>query len=132
MLIHLDFGNNVFAQILSSFAVPRTKMPALELHGTSGTVSFSTQEWYNANGPVDIFLRDESPLGIEDWQTVQPPVASPHGNLIGAGVPHFIGCLRGEEEPILTAEHACHVLDIMLAAAKGAASGETVSLETTF
>ena len=41
MLIHLDFGNNVFAQILSSFAVPRTKMPALELHGTGGTVSFS-------------------------------------------------------------------------------------------
>ena len=70
MLIHLDFGDNVFAQILSSFAVPRTKMPALELHGTSGTVSISTQEWYNANGPVDIFIRDESPLGIEDWQTV--------------------------------------------------------------
>ena len=132
MLIHLDFGNNVFAQILSSFAVPRTKMPALEVHGTGGTVSISVQEWYNANGSVDIFMRDESPLGIEDWQTVAPPLASPHANLIGAGVPHFIGCLVGEEEPILTAEHACHVLDIMLAAAKAAASGETVSLETTF
>jgi predicted dehydrogenase len=107
-------------------------MPALELHGTGGTVSFSVQEWYNANGPVDLFIRDESPLGIEDWQTVQPPVASPHVNLIGAGVPHFIGCLQGEEEPILTAEHACHVLDVMIAAGKAAASGESISLETTF
>jgi predicted dehydrogenase len=89
-------------------------------------------EWYNANGSVDIFIRDESPLGIEDWQTVAPPLASPHGNLIGAGVPHFIGCLRGEEEPILTAEHACHVLDVLLAAGKAAASGESISLETTF
>jgi predicted dehydrogenase len=132
LLIHLDFGNNVFAQVLSSFAVPRTKMPALELHGTGGTVSVSVQEWYNANGSVDIFIRDESPLGIEDWQTVQPPVASPHGNLIGAGVPHFIACLHGEEEPILTAEHACHVLDVMLAAGKACSTGETITIETTF
>jgi predicted dehydrogenase len=132
MLIHLDFGNNVFAQVLSSFAVPRTKAPALEIYGTGGTISISMADWYNANGPVDIFIRDESPLGIEDWQRVAPPVASPHDNLIGAGVPHFIACIRGEENPILTAEHACHILEVMLAAGEAAASGETVCLETSF
>lgn len=132
MLIHLDFGNNVFAQVLSSFAVPRSKMPALELHGTGGSISISLPDWYDANGPIDIFIRDESPLGIEDWQTAAPPMASPHGNLIGAGVPHFLGCLRGEESPILTAEHACHVLDVMLAALRAAASGETVDIGTSF
>jgi predicted dehydrogenase len=132
MLIHLDFGNNVFAQVLSSFAVPRTKAPAFELYGTGGAISISMTDWYDANGPVDIFIRDESSLGIEDWQHVAPPVASPHGNLIGAGVPHFIATLRGEEDPILTAEHACHILDVMLRASEAAASGETVSIETTF
>ena len=132
MLIHLDFGDNVFAQVLSSFAVPRTKAPALEIHGTGGTISFAAPDWYNANGPVDFFLRDESPLGVEDWATAAPPVASPHTNLIGAGVPHFVACLEEREQPILTAEHACHVLEIMLAAGRAAASGETVSLTTRF
>lgn len=132
MLIHLDFGDNVFAQILSSFAVPRSKAPAMELHGTGGSISIGAMEWYNANGPVDIFVRDESPLGVEDWMTAAPPVASPHANLIGAGVPHFVACIEGREEPILTAEHACHVLDIMLTAGQAANSGETLPVSTTF
>ena len=132
MLIHLDFGNNVFAQVLSSFAVPRTKMPAFEIHGTLGSISVSMNEWYNANGASDILVRDESPLGIEDWQTVSPPVPSPHNNLIGAGVPHFIAHIEGQEDPILTAEHACHVLDIMIKAGESAASGETIEVETRF
>ena len=132
MLINLDFGDNVFAQILSSFAVPRSKAPAFELHGTGGTISIALNDWYDANGPSDLLIRDESPLGIEDWQSVAPPNPSPHGNLIGAGVPHFVACLRGEEEPILTAEHACHVLEIMLKAGEAAASGETVEITTSF
>ena len=78
MLIHLDFGDNVFAQILSSFAVPRTQDAGAGAarHQRHGQL-VATQEWYNAKGPVDIFLRDESPLGIEDWADRQPPVAEP-------------------------------------------------------
>ena len=132
MLIHLDFGDNVFAQVLSSFAVPRTKAPAFELYGSGGTISIASGDWYNANGPADIMIRDETPLGIEDWQTASPPNQSPHTNLIGAGVPHLIGVLREEEAPILTAEHACHVLEIMLTAIEAAGTGQTVDLATTF
>ena len=132
MLIHLDFGNQTYAQVLSSFATPRTKQPALEVHGDLGTISISSNDWYNANGPADFLFRDESVLGVEDWQTVAPPVASPHGNLIGTGVPHLIGLLEGREEPILTAEHATHVLEIMLAARDASANGATIDLQTTF
>ena len=132
LLIHLDFGDNVFAQIHSSFATPRTKAPAFELHGTGGTASISMGEWYNANGSTDLLIRDESPLGVEDWQTVSPPNPTPHNNLIGAGIPQLIDVLSGKEEPILTAEHATHVLEIMLAAQQAATSGETIDLSTTF
>ena len=132
MLIQLDFGGNVFAQVLSSFAVPRSKAPVLELHGTNGTVSISASDWYDANGPVDIFVRDESPLGVEDWMEVAPPVPSLHDSLIGAGVPHLVACIDGIEQPILTAEHACHVLEIMLKAGQAAPTGETLDIETTF
>jgi predicted dehydrogenase len=132
MMIHLDFGDNVFAQVLSTFAVPRTKQPAFELHGALGTISLASETWYNTNGPADILLRDESPIGLEDWQTVSPPVPSPHTNLIGAGVPHLVGVLAGKETPILTARHATHVLEIMLKATESATTRETIDLSTTF
>ena len=132
ILIHLDFGDDVYAQILSSFAVPRTKAPAFELHGTGGSVSMTSSAWYDANGPVDLLVRDESPLGVEDWQTVGPPAPSPHTNLIGSGVPHLVSVLLGEEQPILTAQHATHVLDVMLTTFQAIGSGETVELSTSF
>ena len=130
ILLHLDFGDRVFAQVLSSFAVPRTKAPTFELHGTGGSVSIS--EWYAANGSVDLLVRDESPLGIEDWQTVAPPSPTPHTSLIGCGVPHLVSVLLGDEQPILTAEHATHVLEVMLTTFDAIESGETEELSTTF
>src|SRR6185312_12701090 len=33
ILLHLDFGNATFGQVLASFATPRSKAPALEVHG---------------------------------------------------------------------------------------------------
>jgi len=132
ILIHLDFGDQVFAQILSSFAVSRTKAPAFELHGTGGSISLTSAAWYDANGSVDLLVRDESPLGLEDWQTVGPPAPSPHTNLIGCGVPHFLAVLLGDEQPILTAAHATHVLDVMLTTFDAIKSGETVELKTSF
>ena len=103
----------------------------LEIHGTLGSISIG-DNWYDTNGATDILVRDESELGIEGWARAHPPVPSEHGNLIGAGVPHFVACVRGEEAPILTAAHATHVLELILKAGESAASGETLNLETTF
>ena len=132
MLIQLDFGDNTFAQVLSSFATPRTKAPGLELHCSKGSVSIAANDWYSANGPADFLFVDETPQGIEGWQTAAPPVARPDNNLIGCGVAHMIGVLEGKEEPILTAAHATHVLEIMLAALESAKSGDAVDLTTSF
>jgi len=48
------------------------------------------------------------------------------------GVRHFIGCLLGEEPPILTAEHARHVLDVILKAYASIADGQAHATETSF
>ena len=45
---------------------------------------------------------------------------------------HFVGCLRGEEAPILTAAHARHVLDIILKAYASIEDGRSHPTETTF
>jgi predicted dehydrogenase len=132
MLIHLDFGG-AFAQILASFAVPASKAPAMEIHGTNGSVSISVENWYNAQGPVDFTIRDDTLLGIQGWtNNVSSPEPTGHPNLIGCGPDHFVACLRGEEEPILTGEHATHVLEIILKAEQSANEGRAIALETSF
>jgi predicted dehydrogenase len=128
LLIHLDFGDNRFAQVLSSFAVPRSKAPALEIHAEMGTVSVSNEVWYDPNGPVDVFQRDERPGAIEHWTREMPTGPSRATHLIETGPEHFVAVLEGEEAPILTAEHATHVLEIILAAGQSVAKGRAVEL----
>lgn len=127
MLIHLDFGHNRFAQILSTFAVPATRAPALEIHSANGTLSF-TQDWYDAWAKVDLYRAGQA---MEEVGPSGRPEGA-DGHLIGAGPAHFVACLEGEEQPILTAAHALHVLDIMLAATRSASEGCAVEVGTGF
>ena len=132
LLIHLDLGDNRFAQVLSSFATPRSKAPALEIHGEEGTVSMSLESWYEPDAPVDLWRRDESPNGVERWTQARPPRSSRISHLIQAGPEHFVAVLEGAEPPILTAEHATHVLEIILKSTESARAGRALDLETTF
>ncbi|MFN8590485.1 MAG: Gfo/Idh/MocA family oxidoreductase [Thermomicrobiales bacterium] len=132
ILIHLDFGENRFAQILSSFATPRSKAPALEIHGEQGTVSISQESWYDVDAPVDVWQRDERPEGVEAWTQAAPPGSSAIRHLIQAGPEHFVAVLEGREAPILTAEHAAHVLDIILSAEQSRREGRAIALSEVF
>jgi predicted dehydrogenase len=132
MLLHLDFGNATFAQVLSSFAVPRSRAPALELHGSIGSISISQDLWYAIDEPIDLLLPDVRSGSPASWTQEAPPTAGPVPNLIQAGPAHFVACLLGEETPILTAEHACHVLEIILTAERSVREGRALDLETTF
>ncbi|HEU0113432.1 MAG TPA: Gfo/Idh/MocA family oxidoreductase, partial [Thermomicrobiales bacterium] len=118
MLVHLDFGDATFAQLLSSFATPRSKAPAFELHGENGTVSIPMQNWYDLYTPVDIWMRDERRDAREVWEEAMPPEPSPVDHLIQAGPLHFVDCIERRIAPILTGEQATHVLDIILSAAR--------------
>ncbi len=134
-MIQLDFGNNSYAQILSSFAVPGSQAPAMEVHGSDASLTIWLEDWYNATGPIDYIQRDPSPAGLQAWQKrVSPPapVGHPGENLIGSGPRHFVSVMNGTQEPILTAEHAIHILDIILSSAESASSGTAIELNTSF
>jgi predicted dehydrogenase len=116
-LIHLDFGDNRFAQVLSSFATPRSKAPALEIHGEQGSISIPSMEsFYDPQGSIALWRREEQPGAVDGWTEVSPPGTSRMTHLVEVAPEHFVGVLTGEDEPILTAEHATHVLEIILAA----------------
>jgi hypothetical protein len=44
----------------------------------------------------------------------------------------FVACLRGQEQPIPTAEHALHVLEIILKATQSASEGGAIGMELGF
>jgi hypothetical protein len=93
-----------------------------------GTVSMSLENWYEPDAPVDVWQRDERPNGKERWKKVTPPDSSRISHLIQAGPEHFVAVLEGAEAPILTAEHATHVLEIILAAGVSMEEGCAVEL----
>ncbi len=134
-MIQLDFGNNSYAQVLSSFAVPGSQAPAMEVHGSEASLTIWLEDWYNAAGPIDYIQRDPTPAGLSGWQKrVSPPspIGHPDENLIWSGPRHFVSVLNGTQDPILTPEHAIHILEIILSSAESATSGHAIELNTSF
>jgi predicted dehydrogenase len=126
VLINLEFASGALGQLLTSFAVPATRAPWLELQLTEGTISLNGDPWGPVT-PADVYTIADGSWRPDDWS--QPAGEQP---LIGTGVEHFVACIRGESKPILTAEHARHVLEIILATYESIADGSARDLRTTF
>jgi predicted dehydrogenase len=130
VLIHLEFTSGALGQLLASFGTLDTLAPWLELHFSRGVVSFGGKSW-EQDAPVSIYTDDDSDEGREGWANdVDAP--SDDGTTVEIGARHFIRCLLGEEAPVLTAEHARHVLDIILKAYASIDDGAAHITETTF
>ena len=130
VLINLQFANGALGQLLASFGTPSTLAPWLELHFPMATLSFSGPGYDDAD-PVSLYLDDDGPNAREGWQD---GVEIPKDDLgvVEAGARHFIACLRDDVEPVLTAEHARHVLEVTLAAYASIADGRSHTIDTTF
>jgi predicted dehydrogenase len=133
MLINLEFESGAIGQLLASFGTAATQAPWLELHFEHGTISFPPASQYDRRVGASVYVDDDTPLGLEGWMhEIQPPPPEDQLDLVELGAAHFIAVLRGEEAPVLTAEHARHVLEIMLATSASIEDGESHSLSTTF
>ena len=127
--------------------MPATQSPWLEVQLTEGTISMTGDQW-GTGSPASVFARPgavvstavaaaaATPFGaplVEGWNHgLTPPTQPDRFPLVGRGVEHFLACLAGEESPILTAEHARHVLEIILLAYDSIANGCARELRTTF
>ena len=130
VLINLEFQNGALGQLLASFGTRATRAPWLELHFPMATISFAGQSW-EPDAPASLYLDDDGPDAREGWlDDIEVP--RDEVGVVETGVTHFIACLRGEAAPILTAEHARHVLDITLQAYASIADGRAHQTGTTF
>ncbi len=130
VLIQLEFVNGALGQLLASFGTPETLMPWLELHLTRGTVSFGGKSW-EPDAPVSVYTDDETDAATEGWAPAVDAPRDAYGT-VETGARQFVACLLGEEQPILTAEHARHVLDVILKAYASIDDGQAHVTETTF
>ncbi|HTK46275.1 MAG TPA: Gfo/Idh/MocA family oxidoreductase [Patescibacteria group bacterium] len=131
VLIHLEFAGGALGQLLASFGTLETLQPWLELHLTKGVVSFGGKSW-EMDAPTSIYRDDpEDADGVGEW-THGVQVPRDELDTVAAGARHFLACLLGRETPVLTAEHARHVLDVILKAYASIGDGAAHATETTF
>jgi predicted dehydrogenase len=118
----LDFGQDCFAVVTTGFTLQQYRSPALEIYGTEGTLQMLGDDWdpdgyelwQNAAGAWQVF-KETTP----DWPWTD-------------GLRHMVECIHEGKRPLVTPQHALHVLEILLKARQAGRSGKTLPLETTF
>jgi len=120
--LHLDFGH-FFATFDVSWCVQASRNETLEVYGEHGTLSGDPTY---ANTPIHIFRPGSG------WSVEEPTSRLPRSDDWFQGVAHLVDCVLHDTEPIPSATHARHVLDIMLTALRSAQEGGALVLQTTF
>lgn len=120
--ILIDFGEACFAVVTTGFTIQKYRGPALELYGTTGTLQMLGNDW--------------APNGYELWQN-DVGAWQLFGELDASwrwtdGLHHLVTCIREGRTPLITPEHAYHVLEIMIKAAEAGADGQMRTIESTF
>lgn len=134
----LDFGNATFASIDTTYCVLSSQGPRMEFYGAAGVMNLASSA---DEPPVSIFTSNDA-AGLRGWMTpekvyrgrVNPPRRPPEPpaySLVN-GVAHMVDVIEGHGSLLLTAEHAVHVLEILLAVQQSAREGHAVELKTSF
>ena len=118
----LDFGQSAFGVVTSGFTIQQYRSPALEVYGTTGTIQMLGDDWdpdgyelwQNSAGAWQIF-KETAP----DWSWTD-------------GLRHLVDCIRQGTRPVVTPQHARHVLEIMLKAQQSGREGQALPVESTF
>jgi len=135
-LLMLDFGGSTFAVVDGTYNVNAARGPMIEIFGRKGTINLGNAYDDEPGIPsIEIFKHDVLPdvdgwvtprsFGGQykaDWQKYQRAVL----------VKHLAESIRDGVKPVLSAEHARHVLEIMVKSIESARTGQAIELTTTF
>ncbi len=119
----LDFGNQVYASVATGFTIQKYgHAPAIELYGLSGAMNMFGDDW--------------APNGFEQWRNEAGcwevfPEAHP-GWPWTSGLRHLIDCIERGIPTLTRAEHAYHVLEVVLAAVRSSDEGRAITITSPF
>jgi len=118
----LDFGDCLFASVVTGYTIQRQRGAELEIYGEQGVIQMLGHCW-----APDGYELWQNSAGC--WQVYDDTQPDWHWT---AGLDHLVECIRTGAEPIVTPEQAVHVTEIMIRALASAQKGATLDLETTF
>lgn len=129
-VITLDYGEGKMALIDTGFSEKASKAPQLEIFGDQGTISFTKP--YMENPEPEVYI-DSPERGIRGWITPMP-WTNPPKKLISqcCCLRDLIDAIEQDKDPVLSPEHARHVLEIMCKIPQAIKEGRTLELTTSF
>lgn len=117
-LMVLDHGNRVVTTVEANNSVQASQAPQLEIFGLKGTIAANL-----INGAAPVQLMNDG-----KWHDIPVQHMRPSGPDHILGVEHLIDCCRHGNQPILSIEHAAHVVAVIDAAARSAADGAATQI----
>jgi predicted dehydrogenase len=143
-IVMLDWGEGTLGTVDGSFTMITREGPSLVIYGSQGVISSGGR-----GGTFRLYQREEGryPKG---WSEIDPQGAViATGNTAGRDggqrqggrrgpdrpaddVAHWAECVVQGKQPILSAEHARHVVEIMEKAVIASQTGQAQELTTTF
>ncbi len=117
----MDFGDARFAVVTTGFTIQRYKVSGIELYGSTGTLQMIGEDW----APRGYELWQNS-AGC--WQTFEDGSGWPWTD----GIRHFVECIETGTKPLITPEHAFHVLEIMTKSMESGRTGRALEIESRF
>ena len=129
-LISLEFEGGRLGFIDSGFSQKASKAPQLEIFGDLGTIAVTKP--YMTNPQPDVYI-DVPERGIRGW--IEPMTWIDLPEKLSSQcclLRDLIRAVEGKTKPVLNAEHARHVLEIMCAVEESLRTGTAVELKTTF
>jgi UDP-N-acetyl-2-amino-2-deoxyglucuronate dehydrogenase len=129
-LICLDFGSGCLGFVDCGFSQKANKDPQLEIFGEEGTIAVTKP--YMTNPEPDVYV-DAPERGIRGW--IQPMSGTNPPRKMNSQCCLLRDLIEAEENavrPVLSAEHARHILEIMYKIPEAIETGCTVELTTTF
>jgi predicted dehydrogenase len=119
----LDLGDRRLASIEAGNCVQATRAPQLELFGLNGTIAINLLD---VAAPIEIFRKDGG------WEQIQVPHERRNGPDHVLGIEHLIDCVDGRTAPVLSIEHAIHVVEIIEKAALAARDERVFTVDSRF
>lgn len=129
-LINLEFASGAVGFIDCGFSQKASKGPGLQVYGDKGTLAF--EENSMANQPPEVYI-DAPERGLRGWMKPMGWVKQPERLQTQCCILRdLIRAIENDTRPVLHAEHARHIIEIMSAIEVAAKEQRPVELETTF
>lgn len=122
-MIVLDLGHERLVSIEANNVARGSRAPQMELLGLRGSLAVNLLD---VSAPIERLDADGA------WRTIPVPHVRAAGPDHLLGVEHLVDSVTADQPPLLSVDHAIHVLEIIDGASRSAATGRTISLDSGF